>query len=88
MQTTFDGNFVVRSDDAMLAERFLSDAKIMDRMRADILERMDGLEIDRSLVRATRVARPQTRDAAIRAAWQLASTVVQQLGLPPASLFP
>jgi len=84
VQTAFDGDFVVRSDDAMLAERVLGDAKIMGQPRPDILERWDRLEIVRRRVRATRVNGPMTRDQTLRAAWKLASTVVEQLELPPA----
>jgi hypothetical protein len=86
VRTAFDGDFVVRSDDAMLAERLLGDAKVIEEMRAGLLQRMDRLEIDASHVRATRVTRPLTRDEAIREAWKLASIAVEQLGLPPATM--
>jgi len=87
VQTAFDGELVVRSDDVMLAERLLGDAKIIRQIHADILGWMDRLEIDARRVRATCVMRT-TRDQALRAAWKLASTVVQQLELPPPSLSP
>lgn len=85
VQTALDTEFIVRADDMMLVQRLIADAKITDEMRAGILERLDKLELDGKRVRAMRVARSVTRDQALRAAWQLASVVVEQLGVPPVS---
>jgi hypothetical protein len=83
VQTAFDGEYVVRSDDIMLAQRLLGDAKIADALRATLIERMDRLELATSRVRATRVVRSISRDQALLFAWELAAVVVEKLGLPP-----
>ncbi len=85
VQTAFDGEYVVRSDDIMLAQHLLGDPKIAAQLRATLMERADKLELNSSRVRATRVVRAISRDQALRAAWQLASTIVEQLGLPQVS---
>ena len=83
VQTAFDGEYVVRSDDIMLAQRLLGDSKIATQLRASLTERADKLELNTSRVRATHVVRAISRDQALRAAWQLAAIIVEQLGLPP-----
>lgn len=83
VQTAFDGEYVVRSDDNMLAQRLLGDEKITTALRLTILERMDRLELATSRVRVTRVTRSTSREQALSAAWQLATVVVERLGLPP-----
>ena len=83
VQTAFDGEYVVRSDDNMLAQRVLGDETITAEMRQAILERRDELELNKGRVRATRVTRSTSREQAIAVAFKLASVVVERLGLPP-----
>lgn len=82
VQTAFDAEYVVRSDDFMLAERLLGDAKIGAEVRATIVERQDELKLDANCVRVLRVTGSISRDEAARSAWELAAVVVEQLGLP------
>lgn len=83
VQTAFDGEYVVRSDDNMLAQRLLGDEKITAEMRLAILERRDELELNKGHVRATRVTRSTSREQAIGVAFKLVAVVVERLGLPP-----
>ncbi len=82
VKTPFDEEYLVRTDDTMLAERILGDAKIGVELHSTIVERRDELKLDTHGVRVLRVTGSIRRDQAARAAWQLASTVVEQLGLP------
>src|SRR5258708_4628843 len=86
VRTALDGEYVVRRDGTMLAQRLLGDEKIMAEIRSTIIERPDRLELATSRVHARRmVVRSASRDRALRAAWQLATVVVERLGLPPFS---
>jgi hypothetical protein len=77
------GNLDVRGDDIMLAERVLSDEAIRSLLvRLD--RRSDQLEFEASVVRVQRIGRSVDRSALLAEAFQLASTVVRQLGLMPA----
>jgi hypothetical protein len=84
VQTAHDQEFIVHAEDAMLAQRLLGDASIVEELRQAILERPDELDLRSGRIRVTRVTRSTSRDLALRTAWQLASTVVGRLGLPPA----
>ena len=84
IQTPTADAYVVRSDDLMLAERVLTDEFIMAMLPSVIDERFDELSFATSRVRVINVTRSKSLDEGFRAAWQLASTVVERLGLPPA----
>lgn len=78
------GNFDVLGDDIMLAERVLSDEAIRSLLgRMD--RRMDQLELETSVVRVQRIGASGDRSALLAEAFELASTVVQKLGLMPAA---
>jgi len=83
-QTAFDRELLVRADDAMFAQRILGDTRIVEVLRATLVERLDGLDLRGNRVRATRTSRLIKREQAIAESWSLASTVVEVLGLPPA----
>jgi hypothetical protein len=78
------GNFDVRGDDIMLAERVLSDEAIRALLgRMD--RRLDQLEFEVGVVRVQRISgRGVDRTALLAEAFELASTVVKKLGLMPA----
>jgi len=84
IQTPTAERFVVRGDDIMLAERVLTDEFIMSMLPSVVGERRDELSFDTSRVRVINVVRSKSLGEAFRAAWQLASAVVERLGLPPA----
>jgi hypothetical protein len=75
------GDFDVRGDDVMLAERVLSDEAIRPLLgRLD--RRLDQLEFEASVVRVQRIGGLGVdRSALLADAFELASTVVQRLGL-------
>jgi hypothetical protein len=77
------GNFDVRGDDIMLAERVLSDEAIRSLL-GQMDRRMDQLELEANVVRVQRIGGLGVdRSALLAEAFQLASTVVRQLGLMP-----
>lgn len=77
------GDFDVRSDDIMLAERVLSDEAIRSLL-GQMDRRLDQLELETNVVRVQRIGRSVDRSALLAEAFELASTVVQRLGLMPA----
>jgi hypothetical protein len=84
IQSPTADRFIVRGDDIMLAERVLTDEFIMAMLPSVVDERIDELSFGTSRVRVINVKRTSSLDEAFRAAWQLATTVVERLGLPPA----
>jgi hypothetical protein len=80
-------NFIVRSDDIMLAQKIFSDAALSMLMARTIVENVDLLELKSDRVRVRRVAMSgsgENKLEAAREAWPLAAAVVESLGLPPA----
>jgi hypothetical protein len=83
VQTAYDQELIVHAEDAMFVQRLLGDASIVEQLRQTILERYDELDLRSGRIRVTRVTRSTSRELALGAAWRLATTVVERLGLPP-----
>ncbi len=76
-------DFNVRGDDTQLAERLLGDDKIRNLLGS--IDRLDVLDLDTGSVRVEAICGLfDDRSALLSDAFELASAVVQRLGLPPA----